>query len=921
MKRFLPMLVCGFLLTGTAFSQEKLIISELADPADDYTGRFIEFFNLGDATIDFSTSVYYLSRQSNGSTWADVQLAGTIEAGATFTVANLTDFSALYGSDPDFNWSGINGNGDDAYYLFKNGDHTSGTLVDIYGAKDKDGTGEPWEYTDSRVVRNPYMTGPNTTWTASEWTIIPSSDVADFNPGVHSNVDDQAPVWAPEYPAAINILEASFDIAIKLNETGTVYYVVMEGGAAEPSVAEVMAGTGSAGSDPVTAGSLAGSTDESLETIGSLTTDLEYDIYLVAGDDESTPNVQDAVTKISATPTTPYDKLVTANFDGVLDPFKAVSVTGEEAWNDTTGGGLTYARMSGYNGTAQENEDWLISPAINLDNSTLNSFEFVSAANFNGPAIQLMISSDFTGTYDSTNVVDATWSDITADAAISSGSWEWTNSGVLDLSAYSGKVYLAFRYSSNPTDGAATWEITDALVTGFLRTDASLSDLTVDGVTIDGFDPEVLTYTVDLPAGTTDVPSVGYTLNDPYASAIQANAADLRGNKASRTTKILVSTGGGTTTQMYTVTFNPVVEVADIAGLRAKFDPTRKFRITGEVIVTHHDGYRNKKYVEDGSAAIEIDDAPGVITSNYNVGDGITGLTGTLEDYFGYLELHPLEDPGAATSTGNTIEPQVVSIYEFNQHFSDYASEFVKVEGVGFAQAGGSFANGVNYKMGIPGDSTYLRVHFYSTTLTGMSIPAKADVQGIALWDYNIAKIAPRNGDDLFPVSSVATLSDLLVNSVSLEGFDPAEISYNMELPFGTTGIPALEGVPGDESASIQYAMPVNLTGTVEERTATITVTSADEMNVTTYTIVFSVNTGIELHDGTGVKLYPVPAASKLYIAGLQGNHDIRIINLLGSVVKTATVNGANAEIDISDLRAGVYVLRTGELTLRFVKK
>ena len=59
-----------------------------------------------------------------------------------------------------------------------------GTLHDIYGAIDTDGTGEPWEYEDSRAERVEGVVAPNTTWTAAEWEITPA-DVADCDPGVH----------------------------------------------------------------------------------------------------------------------------------------------------------------------------------------------------------------------------------------------------------------------------------------------------------------------------------------------------------------------------------------------------------------------------------------------------------------------------------------------------------------------------------------------------------------------------------------------------------------------------------------------------------------------------------------------------------------------------------------------------------------
>jgi endonuclease/exonuclease/phosphatase family metal-dependent hydrolase len=166
---------------------EVLLISEVADPTDVWEGRFVELYNSGTSTIDFSSEIWYLGVCVNGGTTTSVQLTGTIAAGATFVIAyNATDFNTQYGFAPDQNWGTVNGNGDDSYHLYKGGDHSTGTLVDIYGVIGEDGTGKTWEYLDSRAVRN-CSTSPNATWTAGEWTIT-SANVADMDPGTHCAV-------------------------------------------------------------------------------------------------------------------------------------------------------------------------------------------------------------------------------------------------------------------------------------------------------------------------------------------------------------------------------------------------------------------------------------------------------------------------------------------------------------------------------------------------------------------------------------------------------------------------------------------------------------------------------------------------------------------------------------------------------------
>jgi len=159
-------------------SLPKLLISKVADPSDVYQARFVQLYNGTGSAIDFDSDTWYLCRQANGSptSWGDTQLTGTIAVGGIFNVAyNQSYFNTAWGFDPNQVSGSISGNGDDGYFLYHNGDHSSGTLVDAYGVIDQDGSGEPWEYLDSKAVRKAGTTDPNPTWTASEWDITPAT--------------------------------------------------------------------------------------------------------------------------------------------------------------------------------------------------------------------------------------------------------------------------------------------------------------------------------------------------------------------------------------------------------------------------------------------------------------------------------------------------------------------------------------------------------------------------------------------------------------------------------------------------------------------------------------------------------------------------------------------------------------------------
>jgi hypothetical protein len=165
----------------------------------------------------------------------------------------------------------------------------------------------------------------------------------------------------------------------------------------------------------------------------------------------------------ATTETTPF-VLIYQDFDNNWGFWDTVNVLGDEVWDrDNTFGidGTPCAQMSGFSGSANENEDWLISPPMNLDAFNNEVLTFFTAMNYTGPDLEPLISSDYDGGGDPST---ATWDELTW--TMSPGSWEWTSSGNIDLSGISGTaVYLAFKFTST-TAGSATWEVDNVLVIG-----------------------------------------------------------------------------------------------------------------------------------------------------------------------------------------------------------------------------------------------------------------------------------------------------------------------------------------------------------------------------------------------------------------------------------------------------------------------
>ena len=146
-----------------------------------------------------------------------------------------------------------------------------------------------------------------------------------------------------------------------------------------------------------------------------------------------------------------------------------VNVEGEDAeWTLAEHSDNHYAYMNGYNHGAYE--DWLISPAFDLDSYSDVVLTFVTAMNYTGPAIEVLFSNDYDGTDPNT----ANWEPLTCE--LSPGSWTWTESGEISLDEFSGSnCYIAFKYTCTE-DEAAAWEVDDILlVSGSIGTNPTLT--------------------------------------------------------------------------------------------------------------------------------------------------------------------------------------------------------------------------------------------------------------------------------------------------------------------------------------------------------------------------------------------------------------------------------------------------------------
>ena len=148
-----------------------------------------------------------------------------------------------------------------------------------------------------------------------------------------------------------------------------------------------------------------------------------------------------------------------------FDKFTAVSVSGTQAWTFDAKYG---AKMSGYNGSSTDpNEDWFITPALNLAGKSNVTLTFNHAF---GPASSvptteatkgqytIWVSNDFNG-----DVATATWTQLQG-MEYGTTAWGYVSSGDIAIPAANLKANCRIAWKYTCESVSATWEIKEVIV-------------------------------------------------------------------------------------------------------------------------------------------------------------------------------------------------------------------------------------------------------------------------------------------------------------------------------------------------------------------------------------------------------------------------------------------------------------------------
>ncbi len=442
MKRliiFLVAILCSFAM----IAQDSLIISEVADPQDNAQARFVELFNTSHSPIDLSAGQYYICRQSDGTTWAEIPLQGIIGSGNTYVIAfDSTKFHEAFGFYPDLDNANIDGNGNDGYFLYKNGSvSTGGTLVDAYGKIDQNGAGQPWEYGDGDAFRNKDVALSDTTWTSSEWTITRPAGTGEMSPGHHEcnypanpptklaivSISHNPTYYGWEFDVTVQARDesslpgdVSTDTQIRLNSNGSANL--------NNNVGVIKAGTNTV--------TITGVTYMAVDTF-------DMTASVVSGDPLTTSLPETMVIQDLPTIQLSYDPRRNLIFD--RDPgvslhtfgFYRYTISGEK-WNKTSSGGDYFLEVSN-SPSGQATESWVIPPRFTNTDNPIGSFSCASLAKASTSEFKTMASTDYPG-YGNPN--NYTWTDISFNLPV--GNFVWNKSGDLSFASFEPEYYIAF---------------------------------------------------------------------------------------------------------------------------------------------------------------------------------------------------------------------------------------------------------------------------------------------------------------------------------------------------------------------------------------------------------------------------------------------------------------------------------------------
>ncbi|WP_430815121.1 discoidin domain-containing protein [Carboxylicivirga sp. RSCT41] len=408
---------------------------------------------------------------------------------------------------------------------------------------------------------------------------------------------------------------------------------------------------------------------------------------------------------------------------------------------------------------------------------------------------------DLTGVYSITGV-KLNWEGAFASAYtvdVSSDAVNWTtvftesagDGGVDDITFASVSArYVRMHGTTRGTGyGYSLWEFE---VYGTLdeTSVATLSDLQVDGSTVEGFQPGILDYNIALPDGTVTVPTVTATTTKAAAGAVVNAAGALPG-----TTTVVVTAEDGVTTVTYNVNFTIQAPAAPVPGHDAV-----------DVLSVYSDSYTS-------------------IATNLNPWwNQSTVVTEVQLDGNNTLKYENLNYQGMDYTSSDVTAMEYLHI---NYYTTDATALVFSLIGGGQENAynvatdGSGIVTGQWVSLDIP------LTHYTSPDLSMVS-QFKTEGNGTVYIDNLFFWREPQ------AAGTDASLSEITIDGEVIDGFNSLKTAYNVDLVYGTTTVPVVDATTSNAAATYDVTPASGIPGTTS-----IEVTAADGTTKQTYTISF----------------------------------------------------------------------------------
>ena len=176
------------------------------------------------------------------------------------------------------------------------------------------------------------------------------------------------------------------------------------------------------------------------------------------------------------------------------------------------------------------------------------------------------------------------------------------------------------------------------------------------------------------------------------------------------------------------------------------------------------------------------------------------------------------------------------------------------------------------------------------------------------------------NGNAALQVTRTVSVVDTTVPVITLTG--EFTVTTEVGATYTEQGATADDNYDGDITSSIVEVSTVD-TAIVGTYTVTYNVSDSNGNAAAevTRTVTVEETLGLDSNEINSVSIYPNPTASKWTIESSKIIKTLTLFNLLGQKVLEQTANEMEVNIDASDLKTGVYMLKVNKTTIKRVIK